>query len=544
MKKPLFIFIIACIVFQFGISQRVFAATPATIEVLGGGGGGGVIANNGGGGGGGGEYRRCLETLTVQSYTVTVGVGGTADTTGETDSTFVGTGISMNADGGNGSSGTAAGSAGSGGASTNCDTAVANYDGGTPQPGNSTTTADPGGGAGGGAGYAGKGGDGAVPSPTVGGGGGGGAGESGAGGNAGTAPGAGSAGAGGGGAGGVGVTSPYRATSDGSAGTPATYHIVGGGGGGGGDDATRGGACGAPGGGSGGAESAGAGNGCRGEVRVIYVDSEIDATGGTQTTSGIYRIHTFTTSGTFQVTAINSAPTVTTSAATATTTTSALLNGNITDTGGVSPTVRGFEWGDDDWVGSEGVPDHTTTETQGGGFGTGTFGHNIRGLIAGKIYYFRAYATNSEGTGYGDLLNFTAGVNTSTVRSLKLFEGFSIKFVDGTIKLYASDMAFGVTTDSSYCLGASSQNAVGTITGTEGLNATVRGVIYNNSEDPELVKNTTITAEYGSFGTGQFAASMTSLSDGVTYYYRTYASSPTGTVYGDILSFVFSSSAC
>lgn len=542
MKKPLFIFIIACIVFQFGISQRVFAATPATIEVLGGGGGGGVIANNGGGGGGGGEYRRCLETLTVQSYTVTVGVGGTADTTGETDSTFVGTGISMNADGGNGSSGTAAGSAGSGGASTNCDTAVANYDGGTPQPGNSTTTADPGGGAGGGAGYAGKGGDGAVPSATVGGGGGGGAGESGAGGNAGTAPGAGSAGAGGGGAGGVGVTTTYRATSDGSAGTPATYHIVGGGGGGGGDDTTRGGACGAPGGGSGGGEVAGAGNGCRGEVRVIYVDAEIDATGGTQTTSGIYRIHTFTTSGTFQVTAVYSAPTVTTSAATATTTLSALLNGSISSTGGTNPTVRGFEWGDDDWLASEGLPDHTTVET--GSFSTGDFSTLISGLIAGRTYYFRAYATNSAGTGTGSLENFTAGVNTSTVRSLKLFEGFSIKFVDGTIKLYASDMAFGVTTDGSGCLNATTQRASGTITGTDGLNATVRGVVFGDGATLQTSDNTATTTEYGSFGTGIFTADMSPLDDTKTYYYKIYAANSTGVVYGDVLNFTFDSGAC
>jgi hypothetical protein len=43
-------------------------------------------------------------------------------------------------------------------------------------------------------------------------------------------------------------------------------------------------------------------------VRIIYVDSEVDATGGTETTSGSFRIHTFTTSGTFTVNSITAPP--------------------------------------------------------------------------------------------------------------------------------------------------------------------------------------------------------------------------------------------
>ena len=281
------------------IQEAQAATNDATIEVLGGGGGGGIISNSGGGGGGGGEYHRCTETLTVQSYTVTVGVGGTIDTTGETDSVFLGTGISMTADGGNGSANATAGTAGTGGTVTSCDSGPTTFAGGTPAAGNGT--ADAGGGAGGGGGYAGKGGNGAAASTSVGGGGGGGAGESAAGGNAsGTT--AGTGGSGGGGNGGTGGNAAVGGA--GTGGTPATYHIVGGGGGGGGDNGLRGGTCGAPGAGSGGGEVTGAGNGCRGEVRIVYVDSEINATGGTETTSGIYRIHTFTTSGTFTVSSI------------------------------------------------------------------------------------------------------------------------------------------------------------------------------------------------------------------------------------------------
>ncbi len=159
------------------IQEASAALNDATVEVLGGGGGGGFASGLGGGGGGGGEYRRCTETLSVQSYTVTVGVGGTINTAGETDSTFSGTGITMTADGGNGSGigVITAGTAGTGGVSTNCDTAVANFDGGTAGAG-TAGTADSAGGGGGGGGYGGKGGNGATTASSKGGGGGGGGG--------------------------------------------------------------------------------------------------------------------------------------------------------------------------------------------------------------------------------------------------------------------------------------------------------------------------------------------------------------------------------
>ncbi len=401
----------------------------ATVEVVGGGGGGG-LATTGGGGGGGGEYRRCTETLSVQSYTVTVGVGGTADTANKTDSTFSGTGITMTAVGGTGTSGNGAGTAGTGGVSTNCDTAVANFNGGTPAAGN--TGVDAGGGAGGGAGYAGKGGDGAAATASIGGGGGGGAGESAAGNNASGAT-KGTGGTGGGGDGGNAGPSTNTNGSPGVGGTPATYHIVGGGGGGGGTGATnaQGGACGAPGGGSGGGEGAGAGNGCRGEIRIIYVDSEVAATGGTETTNGIYRIHTFTTSGTFQVTSITVltvAPTVTTNTETGVTSFSAILQGEITATGGVNATERGFAWGTVSTLSGG----DTSTSTVTGDFGTGTFSQWITNLLAGKRYYYRAYATNSVGTSYGaiDFLD-TSAASSSTTRRARLFNGYRIKLVNG-----------------------------------------------------------------------------------------------------------------
>lgn len=421
----------------FNKIQPVYAATnDSTVEVLGGGGGGGVVSGQAGGGGGGGEYHRCTETLSVQSYTVTVGAGGSADANPnvETDSIFSGTGISVTADGGGGTGSATAGTAGTGGTVTGCDVGPTTFAGGGAGGG---ITADYGGGAGGGAGYGGIGGNGVVAVSGRGGGGGGGGGESGAGQNASAATG-GTAGVGGGGTGGNAGTGDVNG-SKGTDGVPATYHIVGGGGGGGsgGAGARVGGACSLPGGGSGGGEGAGAGAGCRGEVRIIYVDSEIAATGGTETTSGIYRIHTFTTSGTFQVTSVTvsvTPPTVQTNAEGTVTVSTAVLNGNITNDGGETGagTEYGFAWGTSLTLsGSD-----TSTTTLGNYSATGAFSQTIFTLRAGITYYFRAYATNSAGTGFGAIDNgFTTGTDTSVTRRIRLFDKVRIKFIEGRIKL-------------------------------------------------------------------------------------------------------------
>jgi len=131
--------------------------------------------------------------------------------------------------------------------------------------------------------------------------------------------------------------------------------------------------------------------------------------------------------------ATNSSPTVTTSAASNVSITSATLNGNITATGGTNPTERGFAWGTNSTLSGG----NTATTTESGSFSTGAFTKDISGLLAGITYYFRAYATNSAGTGYGSIQSFTASAASATPsRRMRLFEGFTIKFISGKIILY------------------------------------------------------------------------------------------------------------
>ena len=93
-------------------------------------------------------------------------------------------------------------------------------------------------------------------------------------------------------------------------------------------------------------------------------------------------------------------PTTTTQAATNTSQTTITLNGNITDTGGVDPTARGFQYGLDNTYG-------TTVTQNTGPYTTGAFTADVTGLTCNTQYSFRSFATNTGGTGYGSEVSFT-----------------------------------------------------------------------------------------------------------------------------------------
>ncbi len=101
------------------------------------------------------------------------------------------------------------------------------------------------------------------------------------------------------------------------------------------------------------------------------------------------------------------APTLSTTAASSVTATSSVANGNITDTGGSNATSRGFATSTNSTVSSS-----VSTSTATGDFGTGAFTGAVSGLTGNTTYYFRAYATNPTGTGYGSIESFLTPPNT------------------------------------------------------------------------------------------------------------------------------------
>jgi uncharacterized protein (TIGR02145 family) len=102
--------------------------------------------------------------------------------------------------------------------------------------------------------------------------------------------------------------------------------------------------------------------------------------------------------------------TLTTTAVSSISETTAISGGNITNDGGTLITQRGICYGTS--------PSPTTANTTIiSGSGTGSFISNLTGLTASTTYYLRAYATNSAGTAYGNELSFTTSAVGSNIVS-------------------------------------------------------------------------------------------------------------------------------
>ncbi|MCX6245829.1 MAG: DUF5689 domain-containing protein [Bacteroidetes bacterium] len=102
---------------------------------------------------------------------------------------------------------------------------------------------------------------------------------------------------------------------------------------------------------------------------------------------------------------VSQVPTVTTDTVSNITQTTATSGGNITSQGSSSINVRGVCWSTS--INPVASDLHTTD-----GNGTGTFTSSITGLNPNTLYYARAYATNSAGTGYGNQVSFTTQQGT------------------------------------------------------------------------------------------------------------------------------------
>lgn len=105
---------------------------------------------------------------------------------------------------------------------------------------------------------------------------------------------------------------------------------------------------------------------------------------------------------TFTTTAA-SLPTVTTGSATPGIE-NATLRGNVTSDGNATVTARGFVYG---------TSASNLSQTVQSGSGSGSFTVTITDLALGTTYYYKAYATNSVGTAYGEVKQFTTPVATT-----------------------------------------------------------------------------------------------------------------------------------
>ena len=183
--------------------------------------------------------------------------------------------------------------------------------------------------------------------------------------------------------------------------------------------------------------------------------------------------------------------------------TTAVLHGTIESKGIPAYTERGFVYST--------IFKNPTIESDEkvvvNGTGVGDFSANLSGLDKDVTYYVRAYATNSEGTAYGEAVSF------EVVRQLPV-----------------------VTTLPVTDIGATTAVLHGTIE-SEGIPAyTERGFVYSSS-----VTNPTIESEekivVNGTGIGEFLTNISDLDCNVTYYVRAYATNGECTAYGEAVSF-------
>lgn len=98
------------------------------------------------------------------------------------------------------------------------------------------------------------------------------------------------------------------------------------------------------------------------------------------------------------------APTVTIPTSASIGTTTATLGGNITITGCSNVTERGIYWSTTNGF-ADG--DGTKVSVTAGPYSTGVFTQAVSGLTANTVYYYKAFATSADGTGYTSQGTFT-----------------------------------------------------------------------------------------------------------------------------------------
>ena len=182
----------------------------------------------------------------------------------------------------------------------------------------------------------------------------------------------------------------------------------------------------------------------------------------------------------------------------------ATFKGEVVSLGDLGYTERGFAYAT---VHNPTIGDNKLTAS---GSGTGEFSANATQLEEGKVYYIRAYATNSKGTVYGE--EVSADFNA-------IMPIVSTQAVTGKI------IAQGVATLN------------GTIESKGDPAYTQRGFVYGVAHSPTLDDATVVNVS--GTNTGAYTYNLSNLTMGSVYYVRAFATSSKGTAYGSEVTLDF-----
>lgn len=244
--------------------------------------------------------------------------------------------------------------------------------------------------------------------------------------------------------------------------------------------------------------------------KVIFADDEatgasfaVEITGLNYATKYYARAYAVGVNGTIygeemSFTTLPVVPTLTTTAITEITGSSAKSGGNVTNHGGADVTARGICFATHD---NPTIADSKTVD----GDGLGEFASDLTNLLGNTQYYVRAYATNSAGTGYGPVEAFTTLVDLPRVTTA------AVTNITKTSAITGGDVSYD-----------------------GGADVTERGIVYSLSANPTTADTKIIDAVDG---TGEFVTNMTDLTLFTKYHVRAYAINSAGTAYGENIEF-------
>ena len=202
----------------------------------------------------------------------------------------------------------------------------------------------------------------------------------------------------------------------------------------------------------------------------------------------------------FTTSAQQDKPTVETVGVDNVTMTTATVEGNVINDGGSAVTERGICYS---------IYENPTLSDsiRRAGTGIGRFTCEMTNLTNATTYYIRAFATNSEGTSYGEVV---------------------------TMRTVEHPMMATVTTDEVSDITINTAVCGGNVLNDGFAEVTERGICYATHQEPTVFDYKVVGGE----GLGLFQCRMSGLEMLTTYYVRAYAKNSEGYAYGNEVSFV------